>query len=119
MPHPDFEQAMAILLTFEDYLAESMTGYLVGPVMTYADLALWLKLEELDDDATGFVGWAERLGLPHLGTFSLEIASRPAVRNYVGSERRMPRFQRCGNDYCYRGDQHHGPPLPPATHGEL
>lgn len=122
LPRPDsytaFEQSMAILLTFEDYLTETNAGYLVGPTLTYADLALWLKLERLEevDDENSFLGWAPQLGLPMLHGFMLEIGSRPAVADYVHSERRMPRFERCEKDYCYKPDQHHPPPQ--AAHSD-
>ena len=81
--------------------------------MTYVDLALFHVLLELaeEDNVPDF---AERFGLPHLGRFLERMESRPHLREYLESPRRMPRYARDKTTgeglYVYVGGRYAPPP---------
>jgi len=100
-----FQKAAAALKTFEDLLAASATGYLVGANLTYVDLALWQKLHEVGQEDLLGPGWADRLSVPHLGRFVSNVYhNNQCVSSFVGSGRRMPRIKRVEKDYVYLPD---------------
>jgi glutathione S-transferase len=97
------ERAMAVLHTFEDALPEAgapqrgLLAALAAPRLTYADLALFLKLEALGDAS-----------LPRrfaaLRRFRDWVARDPNVKAYLSSDRRIPRTVRRESptpDYYY------------------
>ena len=85
------EKSLAALGCFEDLLARSGTGFLVGDSITYVDLALFNTLFELAE-ADCVPDFATRFKLPRLGAFLAAIESRPRIKAYLTSPRRMPRF---------------------------
>jgi len=93
------ERSLAALDVFEERLARTGTGVLVGDAVTYADLALFYILYELaeEDNVPDF---AERFRFPRLGEFLRAMAGRPRLKAYVESPRRMPRYERPGYVYC-------------------
>jgi glutathione S-transferase len=100
-----FQKASAALKTFDDLLAVSTSGYLVGSNLTYVDLALWQKLHEVGQEDGLGPGWADRLGVPHLGRFVSNIYhNNQCLSSFVGSGRRMPRIRRVDKDYVYLSD---------------
>lgn len=86
----DYEKSASTLITFNNFLKETGTGYLVEDYLTYADLALFLKLSELSEEDR-FPGWHQEVPVPELKAFHDKIESIPAVRRYMKSKRRMPR----------------------------
>jgi len=100
-----FQKAAAALKTFEDLLAGSASGYLVGSNLTYVDLALWQKLHEVGQEDRLGAGWADRLGMPHLGRFVSNVYHQnQCVSGFVSSGRRMPRIKKVEKDYVYLAD---------------
>jgi len=95
----DADRSCAALGVFEDRLAETGTGFLVGDAVTYVDLALFYILFELGE-ADVVPDWAERFDFPYLGSFVQAMQARPAIDNYLKDERRMPRYTRPGYTYC-------------------
>lgn len=91
--HSRAERSLAALGVFEAALAESTTGYLIGPSPTYVDLALFHILWELAEEDR-VPDFATRFGLPQLGAFLERVAARPQIDDYLRSARRMPRYAR-------------------------
>ena len=87
------ERSLMALGYFEELLAASKSGFLVGDACTYVDLGLFYILFELaeDDNVPDF---AQRFELPNLGAFLEAMESRPHIRDYLASPRRMPRYRR-------------------------
>ncbi|CAK0803100.1 unnamed protein product, partial [Prorocentrum cordatum] len=104
------ERSLAALGMFEERLAESGTGFLVGDAPTYVDLALFNDLFELaeEDNVPDF---AARFGLPRLGAFLRAFEARPRIRAYLESPGRVPRYSRASHHWGSCG------PYPPwGTH---
>eukprot|EP00658_Telonema_sp_P-2_P058249 TRINITY_DN4670_c0_g1_i1.p1 TRINITY_DN4670_c0_g1~~TRINITY_DN4670_c0_g1_i1.p1 ORF type:complete len:202 (-),score=46.30 TRINITY_DN4670_c0_g1_i1:447-1052(-) len=100
-----FQKAFSALQTFEELLAGSSSGYLVGSNLTYVDLALWQKLHEMGQPDMLGEGWADRLRVPRLGAFCSRLyQEKQELASFVGSGRRMPRIKRIDNDYVYFED---------------
>jgi len=105
------ERSLAALGVFEERLAATNTGFLVGSGPTYIDLALFNDLFELaeDDNVPDF---ATRFNLPRLGSFLSAFENRPSIKAYLQSPGRIPRYSRpvgppgsqarmvSGYDYC-------------------
>lgn len=118
------EKTLSILATFEDILEEGdrYDVWLVGKHPTYADLALFLKLEakvelplKLGEKMLGLA-----LPFPKLSALQEEIRNHPNVQSYFNSGRRMPRVQKRANDDGSGHDYYYVdlPPLPEAAkHG--
>ena len=92
------ERSLAALTVFEERLTGSTSGFLVGNGITVIDLAVFEILFELaePDHVPDF---ASRFGFPHLGAFLTRMESRPQLRAYLESARRMPRYIRPGYVY--------------------
>jgi glutathione S-transferase len=83
-----FEKSLVAIRTFEEQLLK--TGrFLTGAELTYADLALFLRLWELIED-DGFPLALSTLGLPTLKAFVETVARMPTVASFL-TEKRMPR----------------------------
>ena len=65
----------------------------MGEGVTYVDLALFEILHELAEPDR-VPDFAARFDLPRLGAFLERVASRPHLRAYLASPRRMPRYER-------------------------
>eukprot|EP00656_Telonema_subtile_P006708 TRINITY_DN13116_c0_g1_i1.p1 TRINITY_DN13116_c0_g1~~TRINITY_DN13116_c0_g1_i1.p1 ORF type:complete len:337 (+),score=78.56 TRINITY_DN13116_c0_g1_i1:119-1129(+) len=110
--HTAFQKAAVALKTFEDVLVASGTGFLVGANLTYVDLALWQKLQDLGQPDNLGQGWADRLGMPQLGSFAGRLYSKQErLAGFVSSGRRMPRIKRVDGDYVFFQDS----PIPEPT----
>ena len=81
---------LAALASFEEMLARTGTGFLVGSSVTYADLALFASLSELSEDDT-CPTLLTAFKWDHLRAFHDAIEKRPNVHAYLTSEVRMPR----------------------------
>lgn len=92
------ERSLAALRVFEEQLAATGTGYLVGAGLTYVDLALFGILFELAEDDT-VPDYAARFALPLLGQFQERVQALPGVERYLSSKARMPRYLRPGYKY--------------------
>ena len=90
---PRAVRSLAALRVFEERLASSQSGWLVGEGLTYVDIALFEILDQLSepDQVPDF---AERFELPQLGAFLERMEKRPQLREYLASDRRMPRYGR-------------------------
>lgn len=86
-------RSLASLRVFEELLEHSPSGWLVGEELTYVDLALCEILSELSE-ADNVPDFATRFVLPQLGGFLERCRSRPRLRDYLASARRMPRYGR-------------------------
>ena len=86
-------RSLAALRVFDERLAASSSGWLVGEGLTYIDLALFEALLELaePDNVPDF---ATRFELPALGAFLERMERRPHLLDYLSSPRRMPRYGR-------------------------
>lgn len=101
-----FQKAAAGLKTFEDVLAGSATGYLVGGNLSYVDLALWLQLQELGQEDKLGPGWADRLSFSQLGAFTTRLYENSIeLVSFVNSGRRMPRVKLADGDYVYQKEE--------------
>lgn len=101
-----FQKAAAALKTFEDVLAGSATGYLVGGNLSYVDLALWLQLHELGQEDKLGPGWADRLSFHQLGAFTTRLyENNLELVSFVNSGRRMPRVKFVDGDYVYQKEE--------------
>jgi glutathione S-transferase len=89
--HSLVERSLAALGCFEELLERSGTGFLVGSGLTFVDLALFNALFDLaeDDNVPDF---ATRFGFSRLGAFLQDMESRPRIKAYLTSPRRMPRI---------------------------
>jgi len=100
-----FQKAASALQTFEEILTASASGYLVGANLTYVDLALWQKLQDLGQPDNLGQGWADKLGMPQLGAFVTRLYEKNVqLASFVSSGRRMPRIRRVENDYMFIRD---------------
>ncbi len=122
--YSELEQSTAILRVFEEVLATSQTGHLVGTDLSYADLALFLKLDELAESDKS-PHWVTAPEFTRLAAFYNNIAETDGVERFLAHGRRMPRIERCGGegaagDYCYKHDRHCcvAPPNSPLGDGE-
>ena len=90
------------MATFEDLLGApgSKGEFMLGGSLSYADLAMFTVLVELDEDAPS---WPS--AFPMLARLKSAIESRPAVNAYLHSDRRMPKVERKDNDYVYVKDR--------------
>ena len=91
---PRAVRSLAALRVFEERLAASTSGWLVGWGLTYVDLALFEALDELAESDNVGPDFAVRFELPQLGAFFERVGSRPHIREYLRSPRRMPRYAR-------------------------
>ena len=84
-----------ILDYFEEILEKSSTGYLASTSSSpsYVDFALFYILFELAEE-DNLPQFHEDFDLPQLGTFLQRIESRPQIKEYLQSPRRMPRYAR-------------------------
>jgi glutathione S-transferase len=98
--YTDYQKAMAVLTTFEEALAQSESGFLVGDSLTYVDLALFIQLLDLEEE-DNMPTWANDLKLPSLKAFKDRVEKRPAIQAYLQSDRLMPRIKRENDDYVY------------------
>lgn len=87
------ERSLAALGFFEEQLKKNQGGFLVSSEPTYVDLGLFYILFELaeEDNVPDF---AEKFNFPKLGIFLQSMQSRPRIKDYLQSPRRMPRYQR-------------------------
>jgi len=87
------ERSLMALGYFEERLEKTGSGFLVSTGPTYVDLGLFYILFELaeDDNVPDF---AEKFGFPKLGVFLESMQSRPRIKDYITSPRRMPRYER-------------------------
>ncbi|GMI18393.1 hypothetical protein TrLO_g15663 [Triparma laevis f. longispina] len=92
-------RSLAALKVFEDALKESGTGFIVGEKISYVDLAVFYCLIELTEEDM-VPDFAERFGLTELGKFIERMLKREKIRDYIFSERRMPRYKRPGYTFC-------------------
>jgi len=86
------QRSLATLQCFEELLEKSGTGFLVGSKLSYADVALFLQLFELDEADNAIDGWAWLTAFPQLGKFLETMSARSAIKAFVESPRRMPRI---------------------------
>lgn len=93
------DRSCAALGVFEERLAATGTGFLVGDAVTYVDLALFYVLFELAEPDV-CPDFAARFGWPRLGAFLEAMQRRPRIDDYLRSARRMPRYLRPGYTYC-------------------
>jgi len=86
------ERSLMALRFFEDALAASGSGFLVGD-LSFVDLGLFYILYELGEE-DNVPDWSARFGLPRLGALLERIAARPQIADFLASPRRMPRYAR-------------------------
>eukprot|EP00935_MAST-01C_sp_MAST-1C-sp1_P001555 g1555.t1 len=89
-PYSDWQKALAALHCFEDILAASSSGFLVGSKLSYADLELFIRLFDVSEE-NKIPDWAERAKTPKLAAFAKRIEMLPRVQDYFNSDRLMPR----------------------------
>ena len=112
----------AILLTASHILVR-YDSWLVGKHPTYADLALFLKIEAKVEIPLklGVKMLGTALPFPKVSTLQEEIRNHPNVISYLTSGRRMPRIQKRQNENGIGHDYHYVDPPPALGHtgGEL
>lgn len=112
----------AILLTASHILVR-YDSWLVGKHPTYADLALFLKIEAKVEIPLklGVKMLGTALPFPKVSTLQEEIRNHPNVISYLNSGRRMPRIQKRQNENGIGHDYHYVDPPPALGHtgGEL
>lgn len=95
-----FQAAVSGIRIFEKILKASKTGWLSGgKKATYADLALWMTLFEMEEEDNVGAKWATALKLPSLKKFKAKVESNKALTSYLKSDRLMPRM---GPGYVYK-----------------
>ena len=103
-----YEKASTALLTFEEILGASGGRFLLGDGLSYADLALYLQLNELSE-ADKFPKWHTVVGTPKLAAFVAAVEALAPIAAYLRSDRRMPRYEprtvAFVTDYVYKADR--------------
>mmetsp|Transcript_3668 Transcript_3668/g.4533 ORF Transcript_3668/g.4533 Transcript_3668/m.4533 type:complete len:303 (-) Transcript_3668:80-988(-) len=89
----DYEKTASTLITFDTFLQETGTGFLVADYLTYADLALFQKLSDMSEDDQ-FPNWHTEVPVPKLKKFYDMIGGLHEVQRYMKSKRRLPRTER-------------------------
>eukprot|EP00747_Dinoflagellata_sp_TGD_P030102 gnl/TRDRNA2_/TRDRNA2_134397_c0_seq2.p1 gnl/TRDRNA2_/TRDRNA2_134397_c0~~gnl/TRDRNA2_/TRDRNA2_134397_c0_seq2.p1 ORF type:complete len:110 (+),score=23.63 gnl/TRDRNA2_/TRDRNA2_134397_c0_seq2:53-382(+) len=80
---------MVGLRTFENIIDPAKGKYVMGTSLSYVDLALVVRLLELELEVPD---WVTKLNLPHLHALADEVTSMPSYQAYESSGRRMPFF---------------------------
>ena len=97
-------KSIVVLKTFDEMLGqnERHKQYLVGHKVSYADLALFFKLEQVHETSLHDLFMIlTNLGFRRLLEHYLHLSGIMRLSQYLSSDRRMPLFERRGGDYHY------------------